>query len=500
MKPVKTKGAVSGEKARFGDSRILAIIPVLLVFFVYFNSIKNDFVWDDQTVVLRNEAVKSFKHIPYVFKNEFAEKAGYNGNIYRPMQEISYMVDYWLWGTNSKGFHFTNVLLQAACAALLFYFVKQISSSGIVALITSGIFGVHPINTEAVSYVSGRSDPLYFLFLLASFICYLKYFDSTSVKRALFYMCSLVLCAASLSSRETAIVFPFLLMAHGRFLSKEKKVSWNGLLPFIALLGLYLFLRLKVIDFNAESVRFFGVEAVLFTDAKIIFKYFSLILFPLNLHMARVMPLSAAPDLEVFIGCIVIAFFAALSLKMKKTKPDLLFWVFWFFILLLPHLNIIGLNALYAEHWIYGASVGIYALFAFMIKRLIEDKRTMMPAYIFCIGVLVYLSSLTMMRNKDWRDEPSIYLNTLKYSRSPKVLSNFGVYYDIKGEYDKAIELYKEALKTDPRQTWYHNNIAVVYAKKGDIRNAIRHWEISLSINPDQEDVKAALFDYKRSR
>ena len=476
----------------------MVIIPILLVFLVYFNSIKGDFVWDDQTIVLRNEAVKSFKHIPYVFKNEFAEKAGYNGNIYRPMQEISYMVDYWLWGTNPKGFHFTNVLLQAACAASLFFLIRIISSSGALALITSVIFGIHPINTEAIAYVSGRSDPLYFLFLLLSFICFVKYINSESIKKALFYITSLILYAAALSSRETAIVFPILLIAYGRFLSKEKRVNWTALIPFIAILGSYAFLRLKVIDLDRGSISFFGINAVIFTDAKIIFKYFTLMLFPFNLHMTRAMPLSHAPDLEVFLGCVIIAFLAALSLKLKKTKPDLFFWLLWFFILLLPHLNIIGLNALYAEHWIFGASVGIYALFAFMLKRLMENRKTRIPAYISCIAVVAYLSSLTMIRNNDWKDEPSIYLNTLKYSRSPKVLSNFGVYYDIKGEYDKAIEVYEEALRAAPRQTWYHNNIAVVYAKKGDISNAIRHWEISLSINPNQEDIRGELARYKK--
>ena len=478
--------------------KILLVIPILLTFAVYFNSLEGDFVWDDQTIVIRNDAVKSFANISYVFSNEFAKKAGYDGNIYRPTQEISYMVDYFLWGNDPKGFHLSNILLHLLCVILLFFLVNAITGSLVIAAIASSIFGIHPINTEAIAYISGRSDPIYILFLLISFTLYIRSRALKGFKSNIYYMFSIVAYAASLVSRETALIFPFLVLSYDKFASAEKKISWPRIAPFIGLVVAYAFLRLNVIELNTERIGFFGLNTIIFTDAKIILKYLTLLLFPFNLHMERSMGLANAMDSEVLAGLAVVIPLMILSLRLKKQNPKKFFWVLWFFLFLLPHLNILKLNALYAEHWIYGASIGAYVLFAYGLERFVKDVKKRPIAYISCAAVILYLAPLTIARNSDWKDEPSIYSNTLKYTKSPKVLSNFGVYYEINSEYDKAIEVYKEALRISPRETWYHNNIAISYLKKGDREKAIYHWKTSLNINPRQEKIRAYLRSYNK--
>ena len=298
------------------NKNIWVLIPVLLTFLVYFNSIKGEFVWDDQTIVVRNDAIKSFKNIPYVFKNEFAEMTGYNGNVYRPTQEISYMLDYWLWGMDPKGFHLTNILLMTMCTALLFFLVRYITGSGLVALISSAIFGMHPVNTEAIAYISGRSDPVYLGFLLISFICYIKYNKSHGPIKSLFLAGSLISYAASLVSRETAVIFPFILIAYEKFAVKNNKLDWKKIMPFILVLACYAVLRLKIIEINKEQIKFFSMNSIIFTDMKIIVKYMALLLFPFNLHMERRMPIAVAPDAEALMGFAIVAAIVYFSLRL----------------------------------------------------------------------------------------------------------------------------------------------------------------------------------------
>jgi len=414
------------------------------------------------------------------------------------MQELSYMADYWLWGMDSKGFHFTSVLLQLICVMLLFYLVRTITQSGIIALISSVIFGLHPINTEAIAYISGRSDPLYLLFILSSFLLYVKSRNPGALKKTIYYISSLILYAGSLISRETAIVFPLLLIAYGGFAREDRRIDWLSIIPFGAIVGAYAFFRLNVIEFNQAAIGVLNFNAIIFTDIKIIFNYLSLLIFPLNLHMERVMALSTTLDADAFLGLIVILPLIIFSLKLKKRSPRIFFWILWFFILLLPHLNILRLNAMYAEHWIYGAAIGIYVIIAYVIEGLYRNKKAQKAALnLLCAGIVLYLASISIARNNDWKDEPSIYTSTLKHNDSARVWSNLGVYYDINEEYAKAIEAYKEALRVSPRDTLYNNNIAIVYMKTGKMEKAVYHWGFSLKVNPNQPKVREFLSKYK---
>jgi len=476
-------------------NRILAsFILALLVILVYANALSSEFVWDDQTIVVRNEAIRSFDNIPYVFSNEFCEKVSYNGNIYRPTQEFSYMADYFLWALEPFGFHLTSVLFHAAAVIALFYLVWGISRSGMVSFAASALFAVHPLNTEAVAYISGRSDSICFLFVALSFLFYLKSENKKYLSPALIF--SWIFYILALLSRETAVIFPLLLIAYDAFAKKERRIEWNRIIPFFAILALYAFLRLKLIELNPARIQRFGAGTIILTDIKILSEYLKIIFFPFGLHMTRYMAFSDTIDPAVITAGIFLLPVMALFIWLYR-KREIFFWVLWLVIFILPHLNLVRLNALYAEHWIYASAIGIYAIFGYFLKFLWGKRGTpRIASYAILAGAILYFGSLTVIRNFDWKDEPSIYLNTLKYSKSPKVMSNLGVYYDIRGEYDRAIAVYETALAAAPNTPLYHNNIAIVYMKKGNTDKALFHWKKSLSINPAQPEVKKYIARY----
>lgn len=472
------------------------IILAVLVIGVYANSLSGEFVWDDQTIVVRNDAIKSFGNIPYVLTNQFAEMAKYRGNIYRPMQEISYMADHLLWGMNAFGFHVTSVLLQLTATLLLFYVVLNISGSATVAFIASAIFGIHPINTEAIAYISGRSDPLYLVFLLASFLFYIGSRRHEGRRSAGYYTCAVGLYVFSLMSRETAIVFPLILAAYEQFAAKTK-ADWRKVLPFAAVVACYAVLRIGFIPLDQKRVAFLGIDRIAFIDIKVMAEYLKMLLLPAGLHMEREIRHLLRVDMLFIAGLAAVIAFTAIFFRTWKARRAVFFWVLWFIIFLLPHLNVVTLNASYAEHWIYAAAIGLYVIFADFLEEIMAKGRiSRMAGYAILAGLLVYLGGLGILRNRDWRDEPSIYSNTLKYKNSARVASNLGVYYDIRGEYEKAIDSYRRALAVSPNEPLYHNNIAIVYVKAGDTAKAVEHWKQSLSINPDQPQVREFLAQY----
>jgi len=458
-------------------NKILALAVACLTLAVYSNIITAEFVWDDQITVVGNKAITSFSNIDYVFTNEFAKMAGWAGKTYRPIQELSYIIDYALWKYNATGFHLTNVLLHIACSIALFYLIYFLTGSGAIAFISSAFFGIHPLNTEAVSYITGRSDPLYLLFFILAFLFYLKARGLDQRRYIMRYLASLCLYGFSLLSRETALMLPLLLFAYEWISTKERRNFYKPL-PFVFLAVLYGIIRQAVIKIEAPSLQTFGILETILTDIKIISQYLSLLVLPAGLHMERRIPLTGSPDSQSVIGFCLLAAILLLLARVKSRRKEVIFFSLWFILLLAPYMNIVKLNALMAEHWMYGAGVGIYVLIAFAMippgHKSIAAKKT---TAFFAATVIFFLGASSFVRNFDWRDEPSIYLNTLHYTKSARVMNNLAIYYQKQNEYDKAIELYKMAIAINPRERLYHESIATLYMKKGDLNNAIHHWE-----------------------
>jgi protein O-mannosyl-transferase len=97
---------------------------------------------------------------------------------YRPLRDITYAIDFAVWGQNRYGFHLTNILIHAANVLVVFTLVRRLTKDLISATLASLIFAVHPIQTDAVTYISGRRDVLFTLFYLSAFHCYLSYYRS----------------------------------------------------------------------------------------------------------------------------------------------------------------------------------------------------------------------------------------------------------------------------------------------------------------------------------
>ena len=136
------------------NRKLLYIIVALAAFFVYYNSLNNDFVFDDESVVQNNQSITDISNIPKFFTAE----EGFHkviGRYYRPVVSTLYAVDYALWGINPFGFHLTNVIIHTIASFLLLLILLKMFGEfkhGLFsALIGALIFAVHPVHTEAVS-------------------------------------------------------------------------------------------------------------------------------------------------------------------------------------------------------------------------------------------------------------------------------------------------------------------------------------------------------------
>ena len=136
-----------------------------IVFVLYFNSLQGEFVYDDKIMISTYELVKDIKNIPKAFVSP-TNLYG-NTNYYRPLQTITYIIDYFLWGNDSTGFHVSNVIFHALVVLAVYFLVDILFYNRIYSFLTALLFAIHPVNSSVVSYIASRADSM-FAFFVAS--------------------------------------------------------------------------------------------------------------------------------------------------------------------------------------------------------------------------------------------------------------------------------------------------------------------------------------------
>jgi len=467
---------------------IIATIIFLATFLVYFNTLKNDFIWDDEYLILHNSHIKSFSHFFDAFKLYIGYGSENINNFYRPLQEISNMLDYFLWGTDPTGFHLTNVLLHSFAAVfvffLLFYLCDNIAIAGIAGL----FYGIHPIHTEAIAYIAGRADPLYAVFFFLSFIFFIRHINHLlkGRKDACLLPASAIFFVLALLSKEISLVLPFLMILYIYVLLKDNiskpafqkvKNLWVG---HGVIVLIYVFLRSTVLNFSsiAPPLKLKAIPLVnrLFTFFEVLMVYFKLLIFPTDLHMERTIRVVRSvfePGAIVSFLVVLGLLWYAIVLYRRRSNP-ISFFIAWFFVSLLPVSNIYPINSFLAEHWLYIASVGYFYVIAMFVLRLYERSKNNFAFRITIIVSMVVLfgvySVMTVRRNRDWKNETTFFENTLRYSpKNARLYLNLGNTYYEQHNLAKAIEQYEKAISVRKNYPAAYGNLGSIYIAKGDL-------------------------------
>ena len=469
------------------------ILLVIVGFALYANTFSNRMFWDDNESILNNQFIKNWQYFPKYFSENIIAGAGLLSNYWRPVLLMVFSLEWHLWGDWSVGYHFVNMSFHIIDALLLFLILFYIFRNRGLAFFTALIFLVHPLQTEAVTYVSGLGDSLSVFFILLGILFYLK--NKT-------YFSSLIMYVLALMSKETAIVMPvfifladFLILDQQQISLKEKlKKIAKKIWPFFVLAGIYILLRATVLNFvntfnlyNEANVFTSHFYVRLFTFFRVLLVYLGLLFWPFNLHMERSVAIATSLDScsvifggLIFLGLLILAF-----LKFKKF-PILSFGIFWFFIGLAPVSNLlIPISGLIYEHWLYLPLVGIFLILIWL--GMMGAKKYNLKKILLGILIifLIFLSVLTIKRNRDWHDQITFYNQTLKYApASYRVINNLGMAYADEGEQNQAEEMYKRAINLDPSNPVAYHNLGNTYREMGKKDLAIENFQTAIKLDP----------------
>ncbi|MBN3038085.1 MAG: tetratricopeptide repeat protein [Candidatus Omnitrophica bacterium] len=457
------------------------ILIVALGFVVYGNSLKGEFVWDDEHLIEKNVYIRSFSHLGDIFSKDISGVEGKYG-FYRPLQLLSYMFDYAIWKFNVFGYHLTNIILHILVALALFYLLNILFKNMFLSLSCSILFLVHPIHTEAVSYISGRSDTLGLLFMLLSLAFYLK---NINTGKNSFFLLMLIAYTLALLSREIVLILPILLLIYHYSFKVEIKKKSFGFLVVVSLF--YIALRLTLLRFLIEKVSF----STTFLQRvpgffKALANYIKLLFLPLDLHMEYGNRVFNITDPAALAGIFIFVLLTGISLKAKRTKTVVFFAIMWFFIGLIPSSNLYPINAYMAEHWLYLPSIGFFLLMAIGLDSLYSVKKRRATAITMLGLLLILYSSLTIIQNTFWREPISFYKRTLSYvPDSSRAHYNLGNEYKEREKHKEALSAYNEAIKLKPDYPSAYNNIGTIYQAQGKEKQAIAAYKKAIELGPE---------------
>src|SRR5437868_4493167 len=469
--------ARSGERPGARDTRrqlyIAVTVLAIVVFACFANSLANDFVFDDKALILDNRLLRSLANLPRMLTSS-----------YRPLRDVSHAFDFALWGENAAGFHLTNILIHLANSLLVFTLIRRLAGDFQVALIAALVFAVHPIQTDAVTYISGRRDILFSLFYLASFHCYLSYKASGSRRYFGLYIGG---WALSLMAKEMAVSLPaFIFICNFCDAWREQSGAWPRRLwgalraAFRRDRWLYIALMVAVLAY-AWYMIFIKRGSVLARDG---FKYWGGSFYTNLLLILRVQawdlkqlvwptPMvqykgafditTTALDWRVLVSLATVAATLTGGLLALNRHRLMAFAILSYFVLLLPVSQIIPHHELLADHYLYLPIMSFGLLVGLIVQQLAaRGSNARKIAYAATATALVALALMTVLRNRVWKDDLTLWQRNYKeVPNSIRAVSSLAkAYAPVNPGWSE--ELYRRCVDIDPAYWHAYYSLALL--------------------------------------
>jgi Flp pilus assembly protein TadD len=500
---------------------IASLLIASLVGVLYFNTLGHQFTnWDDgmiyQNASIRNSGWEGIKKI---FKLE-------KGQTYQPVRILSYAVDYKFWKLNPMGYRITNILFYILSCIIVFLALQHISarlsegggpsSNFRVGLFGALLFAAHPVHVEAVTWLSARKEVLQGFFFFLGFYLYLMGREKEGRQRAVLFILVLLSILVATLSKPSAIVFPGVLLVYEIALRRNRwidfvKKRWVFFFLSAAMSFIFTFILIRVMLQAGGIKAYHGGTFLnnLIVSFYVFIHNIKLTLFTMNYSAAYAIriPFSLLHLQAAFAVVAVFLLFGLSVWSLKKTKV-IFFSLFFFFVTLLPYLNIIPISTLLADRYVFIASfstcfllgLGFDKLYSISRPRFSEGffKLLSLTIFLFLLGCY---SFMTIQQNRVWENSYTLWSDAVeKYPESNVANALMGVVYMDLGMNEKAAEYLEKAVQVLPIDYESRNNLGIVYQKLNRPERAFQELMIALSLRPEDEMLKINLSLYYKNQ
>jgi tetratricopeptide (TPR) repeat protein len=428
------------------SERVRILLLAAAAAIVFMNTLSNEFVFDDKYYIVDNSAVTAFS------PKQLLQPAG--NNVFRPVTIASFAINWATGGTRTAGYHMMNVLLHAAIVLLLYLVLQKLLESTAhatsLAFVTALLFAVHPIHAEAVAWIAGRSELLAAGFLLAAWLLHL------SDKPIPAMLCFLL----ALLSKESAVTFVPLVIAGDYARGKWKAISRYGGIAGLAALYLALFWKLEGGRFGEKSVSFLDnplaslpASLRILNALRIAWKYIGLHLYPATLscdysYNAILLYAKWRYGIAAALAASLVLIVWLWAVRTRRSGWALAGAIYLGGFAVTANLLLPSTTTM-AERLAYLPSAGFCLLIAMVWIWVKNHNATL--AWTVLGAVVVALATRTLIRNRDWRDDFTLYSAAVKaVPGSAKMHLDLGAEYMYRGQLALARQEYETALRIYP--------------------------------------------------
>lgn len=470
---------------------------VALAGLVYLNALDNPFVYDDLYQIVENRSFTQPSLHALVFQNTT-----------RPVLNISYALDRWLWGPAPFGFHVTNVTLHMLNVGLLLAFALIAGRGRGGALGLAGasgaalVFAVHPMMTQAVGYISGRSEVLCATWFLLALLAADRWIRG---RGNAWLAAALGAWALALGTKETAVMFPAVLFVYDRMYGPGGEAArrrlWRLHLPVAGAAIAAALARIVLLGREGTGVLQPQLDLVL-VELGVVRRYVWMLLAPSGQAIVhRVSPISGIGDPQLWLAIATVGGLIAVAWVVRRRQPMVTLGLVWCLLLLVPGFVLVALDRgePMAEHRVYLAAAGLFLAAGAAADWLLArgarrpaPMRWLVPAML-ALGV-VSLAGRTVLRNIVWSDPEALWREALAYAPDfwlPYV--PLGDVLHARGRHAEAAEALATALRLRPESHVALGKLGVCLVETGRLDDAEAVFERLRAVEPTTLEVPYGL-------
>lgn len=502
--------------------RYIGFVILLFTIVIYSNSFHASWHLDDYHTVVFNKKIHMSHLTPESITQSMHSAYGNHSRLYRPIPCFTFALN-WLWGKDDVvGYHLFNLLLHLLTAYSLFLLIQKLLETQCIkesnsdkkfyiAILAATLWAVNPMHTQTVTYIVQRMALFSTLFYVLSILYYVKArFESISRRKGLFFLLSSVMFLFAIMSKENAVTLPVaVILVEWIFFHKKGKPYYNSINRWVVGAGFAVMLILSgyFLEGKIDNIlkgydnRTFTMGQRLLTEPRVLIFYMTQFLYPIpnrfsiehdvELSTSLFSPISTLPAIFIVFTMILLA------LVFVRKKPLICFAILFYFLNHVIESSIVGLEIIF-EHRNYLPSAFLFLPVAWGLYDIIEvyrNKKRMMSQLLIAFTVLIIIGfgTGTFIRNRVWATEKTLWEDAI--SKAPnrgRPYHNLAWgYYEVRGEYEKALALYKTSLdkkwSSTTSSAFSLYGMGEVHLKKGDYLTAARLFDEAISVNRNDE-------------
>src|SRR6266545_310406 len=506
-------GREATESVSSHDAFVVVLVIAVATALAYSNTFDAPFHFDDFPNIVENQSLRDL--------NGQWPPGGR-----RWLGYLSFALNYRFGGLHVIGYHLVNLLIHVCNGLLVSWLtattlrtpaMRRAETGPLVRrylpLVAGLLFAVHPVATQAVTYVVQRFTSLATLFYLLSVALYAQArlaleADLPSKPRAAYLYCLSVLSAVgAMETKEIGFTLPFVAAGYDLLFFRRGKARL--LLAPLALTALLVPLGLVTQGQNladvlgnasdlAAETQTIPRSVYLLTQSRVVVTYLRLLLLPVGQNLDPDFRLSNSPaDPDVLFALAILLALAAcavlLLVRARKTNRAagvlVFFGVAWFFVTLSVESSVIPIRDVIVEHRVYlpsaGAAVTAGTALLWAIERLRLRVSLPLQAGLALLITAGPLGTAAYVRNLVWKDDFILWSDVVaKSPQKGRPHFQVGLAYKLKGQIDDAMREYREAIRLDPAYAPAHNNLGNAHKKKGELDDAIREYREAIRVAP----------------